>query len=143
MGFLAHEGVTDIPLERVFEYLADSRNIKEWFYGVQSVEPLTDQIRGLGSTYSITLNVGRPVSAKIECTEFIENELILVRTVDGLDASSRWTFGREGAGTRMRGEFTYALPGGVAGAVLGKLVTPFAAIAVKQTAANIVKYAGR
>ena len=143
MGSLVHEGVTDVPLEKVFDYLADSRNIQQWFYGVQNVEPLTDQIRGLGSTYSITLNVGKPISAKIECTEFVENELIVVRTFDGPDASSRWSFVPEGAGTRMRGEFRFTLPGGVAGAALGALVKPFAAVAVKQTAANIVKYAGR
>jgi uncharacterized protein YndB with AHSA1/START domain len=143
MGSLVHEGVTDVPLEKVFDYLADSRNIQQWFYGVQSIEPLTDQIRGLGSTYSITLNVGRPVSAKIECTEFVENELIVVRTFDGPEASSRWSFAPEGSGTRMRGEFTFTLPGGMAGAALGTLVKPFAAVAVRQTAANIVKHAGR
>lgn len=143
MGSLANESVTDAPLEAVFDYLADSRNIKEWFYGVHSVEPLTDQIRGLGSTYEITLNVGRLITARIECTEFVENELIGVRTIDSLSASTRWTFAREGDGTRVRGEFDYTLPGGIAGAAMGTLVKPFAAVAIKQTTANVFKYAGR
>ena len=59
VAFLEHDGVADAPLDGVFDYLADSRNIKQWFYGVHAVEPLTDQIRGLGSTYEITLNAGR------------------------------------------------------------------------------------
>lgn len=143
MASLANESVTDAPLERVFDYLADSRNIEQWFYGVHKVEPLTDQIRGLGSTYEITLNAGRLITARIACTEFIENELITVRTFDGLEASSRWTFAREGDGTRVRGEFTYTLPGGIAGAALSGLVKPFAAVAIKQTTANVFKYAGR
>jgi uncharacterized membrane protein len=143
MASLANESVTDAPLERVFDYLADSRNIQQWFYGVQKVEPLTDQIRGLGSTYEITLNAGRLITARIECTEFIENEVIEVRTFDGPEASSRWTFAPDGDGTRVHGGFTYTLPGGVAGAAMGALVKPFAAIAIKQTTANVFKYAGR
>jgi len=143
MATLEHEDVTDVPLERVFDYLADSRNIKDWFYGVHEVAPLTDQIRGLGSTYSITLNVGRLISAKIRCTEFVENELIGVETFDGPTASTRWTFAPNGTGTRIRGEFDYTLPGGVAGVALGTLAKPFATVAVKQTTANILKYAGR
>ncbi len=143
MAVLENVGVTDAPLDRVFDYLADSRNIEEWFYGVREIRPLTDQIRGLGSTYLITLNVGRPLSAKIRCTEFVENELIAVETFDGPTASTRWTFTREGDGTRIHGRFDYTLPGGVAGATLGRLVKPFAAIAIKQTTANLLTYAGR
>lgn len=143
MATIANESVTDAPLEKVFDYLADSRNIQQWFYGVQNVEALTDQTRGLGSTYAITLNVGRPITAKIRCTEFVENELIVVETFDGPTASSHWTFARDGEGTRVRGMFDYTLPGGIAGAAMGKLVKPFAAVAVKQTTANVLKYAGR
>ena len=143
MATLEHLGVTDAPLEKVFDYLADSRNIQQWFYGVQRIEPMTDQIRGLGSTFLITLNVGRPISAKIRCTEFVENALIAVETFDGPTAATRWTFAPEGDGTRIRGTFDYTLPGGIAGAALGKLVQPFAAIGVKQTTANLLKYAGR
>ena len=35
--------------------------------------------------------------------EFVENELIAVRTFDGPEASSRWTFEPAGAGTRING----------------------------------------
>ena len=143
MATISAQDVTDAPLEKVFDYLADSRNIGQWFYGVQKVEALTDQIRGLGSTYLITINAGMPVTAKIACDEFIENELIAVRTFDGPVASSRWTFARAGDGTRIHGEFDYTLPGGLAGVAMGKLVKPFAAVAVKQTTANLLKYAGR
>lgn len=143
MATLENVGVTDAPLTRVFDYLADSRNVEQWFYGVQRVEPLTDQIRGLGSTYAITINAGRPITAKIRCTEFVENELIAVETFDGPVASSLWTFAAEGDGTRIHGAFDYTLPGGLVGAAMGKLVQPFAAIAVKQTTANLLKYAGR
>ena len=143
MGHLAHEAVTDAPLERVFDYMADSSNVPQWFYGVQRFEPLTELTRGLGSKYAISLNVGRTITAKFECTEFIENELIEVHTFDGLRASSRWTFEPADAGTRVRGEFDYTLPGGVAGAGLSTLIKPVVSIAVKQTTANVLKYAGR
>jgi uncharacterized membrane protein len=143
MPIISAEDVTDAPLGPVFDYLADSRNIEQWFYGVQKVVPLTDRIRGLGSTYEITINAGMAITAKIECTDFVENELIVVRTFDGPTASSRWTFAAEGDGTRIRGEFDYSLPGGLAGAAMGKLVKPFASVAAKHTTANILKYAGR
>ena len=143
MGHLAHQAVTDAPLERVFDYMADSSNVPEWFYGVQRFEPLTDLKRGLGSRYAISVNVGRTLTAKFECTEFIENELIAVQTFDGLHASSRWTFEPDGAGTSIRGEFDYTLPGGPAGVALSTLIKPVVGIAIKQTTANLLKYAGR
>ena len=143
MATIAAEDVTDAPLEKVFDYLADSRNIEQWLYGVQKAVALTDQIRGLGSTFEITLNPGVPITAKIKCSEFIENELIVVETFDGPTASSRWTFAAEDGGTRIRGQFDYTLPGGVAGAAMGRLVKPFAAIAAKQTTTNLLRYAGR
>jgi uncharacterized membrane protein len=143
MTTVSNESVTDAPLDKVFAYVADSANVPQWFYGVQHFEPLTDLTRGLGSKYAITLNVGRPITAKFECTEFVENELIAVRTFDGPPASSRWTFGREGTGTRIHGAFDFTLPGGVAGAALGRLVKPFLAVAVKQTTKNLLDHAGR
>ncbi|HUP99941.1 MAG TPA: SRPBCC family protein [Aeromicrobium sp.] len=143
MSKIGSENVTDARLEDVFAYIADSSNVPQWFYGVQHFEPLTEMTRGLGSKYAITLNVGRPVTARFECTEFEENELIAVQTFEGPHASSRWTFHREGTGTRIRGDFDYTLPGGVAGAALGRLLKPFLAVAIKQTMANLLKHAGR
>src|SRR5690349_16372326 len=131
MSTLAAEDVTDAPLERVFAYVAESSNVPQWFYGVQAFEPLTELTRGLGSRYAISLHVGRTMTAKFECTEFVENELIAVRTFDGPEASSRWTFQREGTGTRIRGVFDYTLPGGVAGVALGRLIQPVLGVAVK------------
>jgi uncharacterized membrane protein len=143
MATIGSEHVTDAAVEEVFAYVADSANVPQWFYGVHDFEPLTELTRGLGSKYAITLNVGRPVTAKFECTEFVENELIAVETFDGPHATSRWTFRPEGTGTRVRGDFDYTLPGGVAGAALGQLVKPFIAVAIRQTTANLLKHAGR
>ena len=143
MATIAAEDVTDAPLEQVFAYVADSANVPQWFYGVQRFEPLTELTRGLGSKYAISLNVGKTLAAKFECIEFVENELIAVRTFDGPKASSRWTFEPAGAGTRIRGEFDYTLPGGPAGVALSALIKPVMGIAVKQTTANLLKYAGQ
>lgn len=143
MANIAAEHVTDAPLEKVFDYVADSSNVPQWFYGVQSFEPLTELTRGLGSRYAISLNVGKTMTARFECIEFVENELITVRTFDGPQASSRWTFQPDGSGTRIRGEFDYMLPGGMAGAALSTLIKPVLGVAVKQTTANLLKYAGR
>jgi uncharacterized membrane protein len=143
MTTIGAEHLTDVALDKVFAYVADSSNVPQWFYGVQSFEPLTELTRGLGSKYAITMNVGRPVTAKFECTEFVENELIAVETFDGPTASSRWTFQTDGTGTRVRGDFDYTLPGGVAGAALGQLLKPFITVAIRQTTANLLKHAGR
>jgi len=143
MATIAAEHVTDAARERVFDYVADSANVPQWFYGVQRFEPLTELTRGLGSKYAISLNVGTTLTARFECIEFIENELIVVRTFDGPQASSRWTFQPEGTGTRVRGEFDYTLPGGVAGAALSQLIKPVTGVAIRQITANLLKYAGR
>ena len=41
MSTIAAEDVTDAPLEKVFAYVAESANVPQWFYGVQTFEPLT------------------------------------------------------------------------------------------------------
>ena len=55
-------------------------------------------------------------------------------------ASSRWEFTPDADGaSHLAVEFTYDLPGGLAGRALGKIVEPFAVQAVKNTEANLRK----
>ena len=114
----------------------------QWFFGVHRFEPLTELTRGLGSKYAISLNVGKTLTAKFECTEFVENELIAVRRSTGRRRRRGGPSNRR-SGTRIRGEFDYTLPGGPAGVALSALIKPVMGIAVKQTTANLLKYAGR
>lgn len=137
------DGWADVPLEKAFEWVADSTNTTEWFYGVTKFAPKTELTRGLGSTYDVVLNIGMPVKAVVECVEFVENDYFLMRSTSGPSHESRWAFTEENGGTHMYGEFSYTLPGGLAGKAMGKLAGPFIKVAVDKTTKNLVEKAGR
>ena len=121
------------PVEHVFDYIADYRNIPEWFYGITSMEAVTERTRGLGARFAGTIHLGATLRSTVEATDFVENELIEITSVKGFRNSSRWTFSPSEAGTRVECEFSYEFPGGLAGRALAKVVEPFVKIAVAHT----------
>ncbi|AFR47866.1 SRPBCC family protein [Gordonia sp. KTR9] len=142
MGVVRHQARIDGPREKVFSYVDGYQNVSEYLFGVTRFEPTTDQTSGLGATFAVSIDVGpKTLKSVVECTEYVENELITLEAIDGFAANTTWRFADAdgGSATDMDVEVTYTLPGGMAGKLLGKVVGPFAAQAVRQTEATIGK----
>ncbi|MEO9327146.1 SRPBCC family protein [Gordonia aurantiaca] len=139
MGVVRHQVKVDAPRERVFEYVDGYQNVPEYLFGVKRFSPTTDRTKGLGSVFEVAIDVGpKTLKSVVECTQYIENELIELKAVKGFRANTTWRFGDTGdGGTDLQVEFDYTLPGGIAGKLLGGLVEPFAAQAIKHTEATI------
>ncbi|UDY24417.1 SRPBCC family protein [Nocardioides sp. Kera G14] len=120
----------DAPVEQVFEYAADHTRVPEWFYGLTSWKPLTEQTRGIGARFEGTVHLGATLRSTVEAVDFVENELIAITSVKGFPNASRWQFTPSEGGTRVDCELTYDFPGGLAGKALAKVVEPFVKIAV-------------
>ncbi|EON31777.1 polyketide cyclase/dehydrase [Gordonia terrae C-6] len=137
-----HQARIDGPREKVFSYVDGYQNVSEYLFGVTRFEPTTDQTSGLGATFAVSMEVGpKTLNSVVKCTEYVENELITLEAIEGFAANTTWRFADAdgGSATDMDVEFTYTLPGGMAGKLLGKVVGPFAAQAVRQTETTIGK----
>ncbi|WP_074850814.1 SRPBCC family protein [Gordonia westfalica] len=140
MGVVRHQVVVDAPRARVFEYVDGYQNVPEYLMGVTGFEPRTSQTQGLGSIFEVTVDVGpKKLKSVVRCTEYIENELIELKAIEGFQADTTWRFAEAGSGTDLQVEFNYTLPGGIAGRVLGGIIGPFAAQAIRHTEATIAK----
>ncbi|MGB3696642.1 MAG: SRPBCC family protein [Gordonia sp. (in: high G+C Gram-positive bacteria)] len=140
MGEVTHEAVVNGPRDQVFAYVNDYANVPEYFFGVSRFTPTTDRTEGLGAVFETALKVGpKELKSTVECTGWVENELIQLESISGFGADSTWTFadGEQAGTTVLTVRFGYTLPGGLAGKVLGGLIGPFAEQAVRHTESRV------
>jgi carbon monoxide dehydrogenase subunit G len=70
------------PVEKVFNYVADFRNAKEYMPGAESVSNITGQ--GLGTTLDWKLNYkGEHAEGRMVCTDFTPNQRIVLNSTCG------------------------------------------------------------
>jgi uncharacterized membrane protein len=122
------------PVEQVFDYIADYRTTPDWFYGVKSWEPVTEETRGVGARFEAAVSLGLTIRSTVELQEYVENELMVINAVEGFPNRSRWRFSPSATGgpgtTTVQCEFSYEFPGGIAGKAMAKVVEPVVKIAV-------------
>ncbi|GAC68235.1 SRPBCC family protein [Gordonia soli] len=138
---LHHTGHSPIDRAQAFDYVTDHRTIPNWFYALREFEPVTDHTRGLGARFDARMVIGpTSVASTVEITEWIEGERIRLTSVDGLSTDSTWTFADTDAdGTELTVQFSYALPGGLAGRALATIIEPVVGQAIRHTDATLRK----
>ncbi|MET9200231.1 SRPBCC family protein [Gordonia sp. NPDC003585] len=138
MGVVRHEALIDGPRDQIFTYVNGYENVPEYMFGVQRFEPTSDITSGLGSVFDVTIDVGpKKLKSTVECTEWVENELIVLEAIEGFKADTTWKFADKDGGTQVLVEFGYTLPGGLAGRALGAIIGPFASQGVRYTDSKI------
>jgi uncharacterized membrane protein len=76
----------------------------------------------------------------VECTDWEQDKLIAFNSVKGFRNWSTWRFEAISENeTKVTVDFTYELPGGIAGKALGKALEPIVAISIKHSDANLRK----
>jgi uncharacterized membrane protein len=137
-----HVGTCNAPLEVTFGYLDDYRNAPSWMFGLQLFTPVGEQVSGVGAMFDGTFAV-RPVKlmSTIRVTGWERDALIAYRSIAGFTNSSTWRF--ESAGdeehpaTKVLVDFTYELPGGLAGKALGRALEPIVAMSIRHSDAAL------
>jgi uncharacterized membrane protein len=130
-----HEGSCAAPVDVAFGYVDDYRNTTKWMFGLAEFTPEGDKDHGLGSVFNGTFSV-KPVKlhSTVECTDWKQDELIAFTSVKGFKNSSTWRFIADGPDrTTVKVDFTYELPGGIAGRALGKVLEPIVAMSIRHT----------
>ena len=130
-----HEGSCEAPLDIAFGYLDDYRTATSWMFGLVKFEPTTDKIRGVGAVFDGVFQV-KPVKlgSTVEVTEWERDALIAFTSTKGFKNWSTWRFSADGpTRTKINVVFSYELPGGLPGRVLGKALEPVVAISVRHS----------
>ena len=92
------------PLEQVFDYLSDLRNMTDWAQGIVEAEQLTPQTLGPGTVYQIVgLLAGRRLTSTIKIVQYEPRRMYT--SVSGMGPvvfEDRWEFTSKGASTQVR-----------------------------------------
>ena len=122
-----------------FAYVDDYRNVSSWMFGISRFEPHGELEHGLGAVYDSTFQVP-PVklNSRVEITDWKQDELLELTSVKGFTNASVWRFEADGPErTRVSVVFSYQLPGGLAGKVMGKALEPIIAQSVRRSESNL------
>jgi len=128
------------PVADVFAYVDDFGNTKDWMYGLHEIEPVGDQLHGVGATYDGVMKLGVSLTSRIQCSAYESDRLIEITSIKGIRNTQRWTFSDLGEGrTRVDAWISYTLPGGPAGRAMAAAIKPFVGIAIKHTSESLVR----
>lgn len=128
------------PVGAVFAYVDDVSNTQDWMYGLHRIEPVGDQLRGVGAQYDGVMKLGVSLTSRIRCTAWEQDRLIEFTSVKGIRNTQSWTFRPlESGGTRVDVRISYTLPGGPAGAAMAAAMKPFVGVAIRHTSESLVR----
>lgn len=111
------------PVERVFDYVTDPRNLPEIWPSLIEVKDVRDLPNG-GKRFAFTYKMaGFRFEGISEPTEYVRPEHVYIKLTGGIDGTFQWKYTPVGKETRINLTVTYTIPG----ALLGKLAEPFIA----------------
>lgn len=142
MSTVRHSVQIAAPRERAFEVVNDYRQVPKWMFGVSRFAPLTDVTVGLGATFDAAIKLGpKTLHAVVEVTEWVENEIIVLDSIKGFDASGTWRFAELDSPDHVDLDvrFDYNLPGGFAGRALGAVIEPFIGQGIAHTESSLTR----
>ncbi|WP_316525460.1 SRPBCC family protein [Kitasatospora brasiliensis] len=129
----------DVPLEVAFEYLDDYRNVTDYWYGMQSYQPVGELDHGLDSVFEATSKLGpSTVKSTVKTVRWERNALVEYKSVSGLDTATSFVFSAvDESRSTVEFRIEFHLPGGIAGRAMEKTLAPFVHTAVESTARSI------
>lgn len=117
------------PVEKVFAYLADARNLHNWQADLIENEQLTEGPIRAGSRFREIRQTGpRKSTIQAEITAFEPNKRFATKTIVGPQATVQYAFNSEQGGTRVTYHFSLQTSG------LMRLMEPLIAGSIKQGA---------
>lgn len=135
MIHIRHAGVARVPIDVAFAYLDNYENVPKWMFGISQFTPTSEFTQGLGATFDTVMQIGpKTLRSRVEITEWVENDVITISSLDGIANSSTWRFtAKDEEHTELNVDFAYSLPGGLAGRALGHLIEPIIDTAITGT----------
>ncbi len=109
------------PVEKVFAYITDSTNEREFVPSITDIRNI--QGEGVGKTYDWTYKmVGIPLKGKSKVVEYKPNERYVSKSSGGVVSTWTWIFSSEAGGTQINLVIEYTIPVPVLGKFAERLV---------------------
>ncbi|SHQ88304.1 Predicted integral membrane protein [Mycobacteroides abscessus subsp. bolletii] len=138
MVHILSNSIVSAPRGFVFEYLSDLRHAGDWMLGVEKLEIVGAQEKGLGTVYRGSIRLGPKVlHSEVVVTGWSDGEMVATESVSGFANQSTWHLFERGEETEIIADIDYQPPGGVAGRALGYIIEPFVASGVKYSERKI------
>ncbi len=102
------------PIDRVFDYVGDPRNLLEIWPSLVAVSNVQPHPAGPSFDWDYQL-LGLRIHGHTDPVERIQNARLVTHSVTGISTTFRWTYGRRGDETEVTLQVDYELP------VLGRL----------------------
>lgn len=119
----------NLPIEKVFTYVADARNLLNWQADLIENEQLTEGPIRVGSRFREIRQTGpRKANIQAEITAFEPNKRFATKIIVGPQATIQYAFNSEQGGTRVTYHFSLQTSG------LMRLMEPLMAGPIKQGA---------
>jgi uncharacterized membrane protein len=126
------------PVEAVFAYVDDWRNVSDWLVGVETFTPVGDKEQGLGSEFDVVVHAGIKVKTRLRVTDHVEGRLIEFESVKGFKVRNRWNFEPLDEGsTLVTAETELRPPFGPAGTAMAKVLQPAVKRIMERSSTNL------
>ncbi|MEI6044070.1 MAG: SRPBCC family protein [Chloroflexota bacterium] len=114
----------NVPLEIVFDYVANPHNAIKYTPNFTKFEPVGSKERGLGAVVEAAGTfMGMGIKSTLEIVEFEENVKLVSRSIGGVKSTSKWYFKTlPQGGTQVTFISDYSLPGSKIGWLLDKML---------------------
>jgi len=100
------------PVEQVFTFLADTKNLRSWQSGLVENEQLTEGSIGIGTRFREVRRTGpRNSEIQAEMTDFESNKRFATKTITKPQVTASYTFDEENGGTRITHKFVMITSG--------------------------------
>ena len=109
------------PVENVFAYLSDPRNLPEWFVGVSEVTDVRGSGVGQHNRWTYTM-IGIPFHGESKLTEHVPNQRLIFEQTGGMTSIITFTFAPLESGTKLGFDVDYTIPVPVLGKLAEKVV---------------------
>ena len=129
----------DAPVDVAFAYLADYRNVLDYWHGMTAFEPVGDLVHGMGSMFRSEVKIGPTVlKSTVRTVVWEENARLCYQSVAGMDSATSFTLTPLGEHrTRIAFHVDFRLPGGIAGKAMEKSILPLVNTAGRKTVENL------
>jgi uncharacterized protein YndB with AHSA1/START domain len=119
------------PVEQVFAFLADTKNLRAWQSNLVENEQLTEGPLRVGTRFREVRRLGRrPSEIRAEITVFEPNKRFDTKTVTEPQVTVSYSFEAEGGGTRLSYKFVMLTSG------IMRLLEPLIAGSIKKESAS-------
>jgi uncharacterized membrane protein len=100
------------PLEQVFKYAVNHRNVPKFIASVTSYDPTTEALWGVGARFAMGISVKDfRFTQELEVVEIQLGRSLHVRSLSGQPfQDAKWFFEHTASGTQVTYEITYNLP---------------------------------